>query len=111
MAELFLYGADRDGPAAAYFADVRAVPASVRGRLYRDDRARLGLLPTPDGPAVAGVLVSVPDARLPLLDLLHGGGLCRARVLASVHLQARNVDAWVLTTTPRLPWRPVRRER
>ena len=109
MAELFLYGTDRDGPAAAYFADVRAVPATVRGRLYRDDRARLGLLPSVDGPAVSGALVSVPDARLPVLDLLHGADLVRQRVRVSVHLQARNVEAWVFRAPPRLPWRAVRR--
>lgn len=113
MAEIFLYGTDRaGGPDHGWFEGLPAVPATVRGVLYEDDHRRRALLPTADGPPVQGDLVTVPDARIGVLDLLHRGpGLARATVRAAVHLQSRPAFAYVLAEPPglRSPWR--RRDR
>lgn len=85
---------------------------SVRGRLFRGPRGRLGLVPEAGAPLVRGRLVDVPAAQLPVLDFLLGGvggGLKRQAVDVVVSLRIVRATAWVLTDS--IGWKSVKQER
>lgn len=113
MGSIFLYGSLVEGGADhAWVHDLPTRRAWVRGRLWSGPRRRVVLLPDPEGDPVAGVLVDLPAARVPVLDLLLGGnGVGLRPVQAAVGLRPAPVRAWALdgeAAARRGGWRPLR---
>lgn len=110
---LFLYDQRAlSGEAEGWLAEVQGRPASVRGRLFRGPRGRLGLVPDPKAPLVRGSLVEVTPAQLPVLDFLFGGvggALVHRPLDVIVNLRTTRATAWVLTDVQ--GWKPVPQER
>lgn len=110
---LFLYDARAlRGEAEGWLADTEDKPASVRGRLFRGPRGRLGLVPDPKAPPVRGRLVDISPAQLPVLDFVLGGvggALVHQPVDVIVNLRTTRATAWVLTDVH--GWKPVPQER
>jgi hypothetical protein len=108
VATVFLYGTSLpDQPDHGWVADLPRISASVRGRLWCDRRRRPVLVPWSAGPVIHGALVDIPDARLPVMDLVEGA-IPRVRVRVSRRLQSVEAWAWALDAdaAKKLGYRP-----
>lgn len=109
-AGVFLYDLRAlSGEAEGWLGSRPGHPASVRGRLFRDRRGHLGLLPDSTASPVAGRFVELLPTQLPVLDFVLGGpgsGLVRQSVQVVKGLRLVQADAWVLTDTA--GWRPAK---
>ena len=95
MPLFFLYGTSLPGqPDHGWIADLPRAEGTARGRLWCDKRRRPALVPDPRGKLIHGILVDVPDVRLPVLDLIEGGV---PRRLLRVSRSLRSVEAWAWT--------------
>lgn len=114
MPLLFLYGTSLPGhPENRWVRGLPAAPATVRGTLWRSPHNRPGLVPSPSGVPIRGLLVELEDARLPVLDLVEGAGdgvVSREAVSATSNLRPLPAQAWVIdpTRAARAGWRPLK---
>ncbi len=98
------------GGASGWLGEDPGVLASVRGRLYRSRRGRLGLVPDPSAPPVRGRLVELTPPQMPVLNFLFSGTgsqLVPQTVEVIVNLRIGRATSWVLSDLT--GWRAVRR--
>ncbi len=99
------------GEAEGWLGGDRGTPGTVRGRLFRGPKGRLGLVPEAGAPLVRGRVVELLAIQLPVLDFLLtglGGSLVRRPVQVVVNLRSVQASAWVLTDA--FGWKPVKQE-
>ncbi len=110
---IFLYDTrSLRGEAEGWLPEDPGRSASVRARLFRGPRGRLGIVPDPTAPWVRGRLIEVTPAQMPVLDFVLGGvgaGLVRRPVDVVVSLRSTRASAWVIEDAR--AWRPVKQER
>ncbi len=101
---MFVYGRWLDREEQAWVAQMPARAGVVRAVLWRDTRGREGMVVSESraGAPVVGRLVEVDEARLRVLELLHGafGGLERRTIRVTANMQVVQAEAWVLPRTP-----------
>lgn len=81
---------------AGWLEALRGRRAVARGRVRRNARRRVLLVPDAAGAAVTGRVVDVDEARLRVLDLVEGmGGAHRTTIRVSVALRVLDAEAYV----------------